>query len=285
MELEREKRLDVTQTLKNFETDLLKAMEDLKEMTRVRDSAESGLANSQKQVEHQTRRLLEVEDQLKIAKEQIIDLKKKLSEVEGAKNVTEWARDKALRAKEEAVFARAEVESSMEKAEEEAYDFGVAETQATLKAQVPGVCRLYCSQVWNEALKQVGVEASSNLWKVENVYYLPTIQEATPSSSEAKDAPEEAEAAGPKATLAITALDKPARESELSGATETNEGPNPEAPQKTAESTADAQAPHAKESALSVQPLQTVPPSEGSEDLEVVSTQLSKEGIKIKLKK
>ena len=32
-----------------------------------------------------------------------------------------------------------------EGAEEEAYDLGVAETQAALKAQVPGVCRLYCS--------------------------------------------------------------------------------------------------------------------------------------------
>ena len=50
------------------------------------------------------------------------------------------------------MFARAEAECSKEKAEEEAYDLGVAETQATLKAQVPGVCRLYCSQVWNEAL-------------------------------------------------------------------------------------------------------------------------------------
>ena len=47
----------------------MKAMEDLKEMTRARDSAESGLANSQKQAEDQTRHLLEVEDQLKIAKE------------------------------------------------------------------------------------------------------------------------------------------------------------------------------------------------------------------------
>ena len=75
----------------------------------------------------------------------------------------EWARDEALRAKEEAVFARAEVESSKEKAEEEAYDLGVAETQATLKAQVPGVCRLYCSQVWNKALKQAGINASSDL--------------------------------------------------------------------------------------------------------------------------
>ena len=57
----------------------------------------------------------------------------------------EWARDEALRAKEEAVFARAEVESSKEKVEEEAYDLEVAETSTTLKAQVPKVCRLYCS--------------------------------------------------------------------------------------------------------------------------------------------
>ena len=100
---------------------------------------------------------------MKIANEQITDLKKKLAEAEGAKNVAEWARDKALRVKEEAVFARVEVERSKEKAEEEAYDLGVAETQATLKAQVPGVCRLYCSQVWNKALKQAGINASSDL--------------------------------------------------------------------------------------------------------------------------
>ena len=80
-------------------------------------------------------------------------MKKKLAEVEGAKNVAEWARDEALRAKKEAVFARVEAESSKEKAEDEAYDLGVVETQATLKAQVLRVCRLYCSQVWNEALK------------------------------------------------------------------------------------------------------------------------------------
>ena len=50
-----------------------------------------------------------------------------------------------MRAKIEAEFARTEDESSKEKAEEEAYDLGVAETQATLKAQIPGVCRLYYS--------------------------------------------------------------------------------------------------------------------------------------------
>ena len=71
---------------------------------------------------------------MQIAKEQIVDLKKKLAEAEGAKNIAKWARDEALRANEEVVCARAEAECFKEKAEEEAYDLGVAETQATLKA-------------------------------------------------------------------------------------------------------------------------------------------------------
>ena len=58
-------------------------------MTRARDSAESGLASAQRQVESQTKHLLEIEDQLRIAKEQLVDLKKKLVEAEGAKNVAE----------------------------------------------------------------------------------------------------------------------------------------------------------------------------------------------------
>ena len=57
LDLEREKRLDATRTFKNFEVDLLKVREDLKEVTRARDSAESGLANAQKQAEDQTRHL------------------------------------------------------------------------------------------------------------------------------------------------------------------------------------------------------------------------------------
>ena len=46
LELERDKRLDATQTLKNSEADLSKVREELKEMTRARDSAESGLASA-----------------------------------------------------------------------------------------------------------------------------------------------------------------------------------------------------------------------------------------------
>ena len=56
--------MDATRTFKNFKVDLLKAMEDLKEVTRARDRAESGLASAQKQAEDQTRHLLEAEGQL-----------------------------------------------------------------------------------------------------------------------------------------------------------------------------------------------------------------------------
>ena len=123
------------------------------------------------------------------------------------------------------------------------------------------------------------------MWNVENVYYPSAIKETTPSNSEAKDAFEEAEAVGLEAALAITVFDEPARESELSGAAKTNEGLNPEAPQKIVEPTADAKAPHTEESALLVEPLQAVPPSVGSKDPETASTQLCKEGIKTKSKK
>ena len=51
LDLEREKRLDATRTLKNSEADRLKAREELKEVTRAKDSVEAGMAGAQKQVE------------------------------------------------------------------------------------------------------------------------------------------------------------------------------------------------------------------------------------------
>ena len=164
-------------------------MEDLKEAARARDSAEAGLSGNQKQAEEQTKRLLAVEEQLQIAKEQISDLKKKLIKADNAKGVAEFARDETVRAKAEAEFARTEVKTAKDKDEEEGYEAGVAETQALLKAQIPGVCRLYCFQVWDEALKQAGVEASSNLWKAESVFYPSAIRETTSASSETMSVP------------------------------------------------------------------------------------------------
>ena len=194
------------------------------------------------------------------------------------------AKDEALRAKDEAVFARTEAECSKEKAEEEAYDLGVVETQAALKAQVPGVCRLYCSQVWNEALKQAGVEASSDLWKAERVYYPPAIREDATPSSEVRDALEEVEAASLEAAIGITSPKESAKESDPSGATGTNEGQNLDAPQKTVGSIGDAPVSHAEGPVLIVKPLQSVPLGKGSKDLETFLAQLSEVGAEAKSK-
>ena len=48
LETECNKHLDAAWTLKNSEVDLTKAREDLKNMTKARDSAEAGLAGAQK---------------------------------------------------------------------------------------------------------------------------------------------------------------------------------------------------------------------------------------------
>ena len=61
--------------------------------------------------------------------------------------MAEFAKDEVVRAKREAKFARTKVEAARDKAEEEGYEAEMAETQASLKAQIPRVCRLYCSQV------------------------------------------------------------------------------------------------------------------------------------------
>ena len=226
----------------------------MKEVTRARDSTEAGLADAQKQAEDQTRRLLETEEQLHIAKEQIVDLKKKLAEAEGAKNVAIWARDEAVKAKEEAEFARTEAECSKEKAEEEAYDAGVAETEAALKAHVPGVCKLYCSQVWNKALKQAGVDALSNLWKAEYVFYPPVIREDATPSSEVRDAPEGVEVASTSAAPKIISPQVPTKESGPSGMAGVDEGQGPDTLKETAGSISGDPVSHIKGSSSLLSP-------------------------------
>ena len=186
-----------------------------------------------------------------------------------------WARDEAVRAKKEAEFARIEAECSKEKAEEEAYDSGVVESEATLKAQVPGVCRLYYSQVWNKALKQAGVDASSNLWKAECVFYPPAIKEDAAPSSEVRDAPEEVEVASPGV----------AKESGPSGEAGMDEGQNPDTPKETAKFVGDDLISHIEGPVTIVEPLQSVPLGDGSKDPEISPTQPSQEGVKDKSNK
>ena len=60
---------------------------------------------------------------------------------------------------------------------------GVVEMEEVLRAEVLGVCRTYCLQVWNKTLNQAGVEASSTFRRVENVYYPTAIYASSPLSS------------------------------------------------------------------------------------------------------
>ena len=62
------------------------------------------------------------------------------------------------------------------------------------------------------------------------MYYPLAIREDAPSNSEVRDAPEEVKVTGPDVALAITCSKEPAKESDPSGATEMNEGQNPDAP-------------------------------------------------------
>ena len=100
------------------------------------------------------------------------------------------------------------------------------------------------------------------------MYYPPAIRENGPSSSEVRDAPEEVEATGLGVALVVTSSEEPAKESEPSGAAETNEGQNPNTVQETVGTTGDAPVSHARGPVLLVEPLQAVPLSEGPKDIE-----------------
>ena len=64
-----------------------------------------------------------------------------------------------------------EAEKAQDEANQQGYNLRVTETEETLKAEVPTVCRIYCAQTWEEALNRAKVKASSELMKPENIYY------------------------------------------------------------------------------------------------------------------
>ena len=122
------------------------------------------------------------------------------------------------------------------------------------------------------------MEASSDLWKAEKVYYPPAIRETASTSSEAVSAPQEAEAAQPEAAQFVLTPDELTKGGEFHGATETPGGLNPEVPQEAAKSTISAQVSDAKEPALLVQPLQAIPLADVFEGLEANPAQPPQEG-------
>ena len=58
---------------------------------------------------------------------------------------TQRLRDQAEKARAEAKKAKAEAERVKVEAEQHGYDVGVAETEDDLRAEVPAICRAYCT--------------------------------------------------------------------------------------------------------------------------------------------
>ena len=80
-------------------------------------------------------------------------------------------RDQAEKARMQAEEDKAKAEKERGEAEQHGYDVGVAETEDTLWAEVPAVCRAYCTQTWEEALNEAGIEAFSELRKPKNIVF------------------------------------------------------------------------------------------------------------------
>ena len=82
----------------------------------------------------------------------------------------------AEKAKLQAEEEKVKAEKERDEAEQHGYNVGVAETEDALRAEVPAVCRAYCAQTWEEALNQVGVEASSELRRPESIIFPSALQ-------------------------------------------------------------------------------------------------------------
>ena len=173
--------------------------------------------------------------------------------------MAEFARDEAIRARREVEFAKNEAEAAKETAEDDGYNAGVAETQAILKAQILGVCKLYCSQVWEEALKQAGVDASSDLWKAENIFYPTAIREATSTSSMAVNDQREDGVTQSETVQVGASPGKPLKEGELQDMIGASQRTDSEVPKEVAEPVVGTQMPNAEEPAIPTQPLQAIP--------------------------
>ena len=125
-------------------------------------------------------------------------------------------------------------EEATTKAEQEGYEVGVAETEENFRAQVTGVYRGYCLQVWNEALNQAEVDASSTLRRAENAFYPPALQVAGPSSFQAKAVPKTLEPSLVASASALPFSTIPPKEVDQAGAIEKKKEPIKEtAPEPT----------------------------------------------------
>ena len=96
----------------------------------------------------------------------------------------------------------------------------VVETKEALTAEVSRVCRTYYLQVWNEALNQAGIKASSTLKRAENVYYPPAIRSSSSSDPKADTVSKEADDDKDNLVKVLPSSNSPPKEAEQAKAAE-----------------------------------------------------------------
>ena len=138
MDEERNRQSTAVESLKIADHSNQDLRKKLTEEKQARKSADSALAGEQKQVGDQRLLLRDAKEQLASSKEQEAALQKKLAEAQEQKEHAERAREGAERAWKKAEKAR-------EDAQQHGHNIGVAETENALRAEVPAVCRAYCT--------------------------------------------------------------------------------------------------------------------------------------------
>ena len=122
------------------------------------------------------------------------------------------------------------------------------------------------------------MDASSNLWKAESIFYPPAIRETTSSSSEAMRDPQEASAVQSEAAQIIVPSGESTDGEEPLNVTEALRGLNLEMPKEGAEPTVSALIPGAEEPTILAQPLQAIPLAEVPKSTDTNLAQPSPEG-------
>ena len=140
-----------------------KMAKQLKEVVRVRDSAEAGLKTTERQFEEMRKQLHYTEINMATEKQLVTELREEL-----------------LKAREAAQLLKEAAEAE----KQAVYTLGVQETQDRLIEEFSAVARDYCDISWGKALDVTRVPTDSSLRRLEIIYYDPDIRELSgPNSS------------------------------------------------------------------------------------------------------
>ncbi|XP_030924886.1 uncharacterized protein LOC115951901 [Quercus lobata] len=115
------------------------------------------------------------------------------------------------------------------------------------------------NHVWEEALKQARVDASSNLWKAESIFYPAAIREVSSTNSVATDDQPEEEVTPLEDSQASGSASKAPKEGELQEVAARSQHTDPEAPKEVSEPVVGIQVPSTEEPTTLAQPPQAIP--------------------------